>query len=158
MRKRRQHGATTVEFAFIGALAMLVLFAVIEFGRAVFVINMLGEVTRRGARFATVCPINDPAIAEVAVLNAPGGGAASPFIRELDTSQIAVEYLGSDGTLIGDPAGNFNNIRYVRVRVEGYQHRMLIPFFNRILTTPDFVTTLPRESLGVPRTGAVVPC
>ena len=50
----------------------MVLFGVIEVGRAMFVMNALDEATRRAARMATVCPINDPAIAQVGLFNAPG--------------------------------------------------------------------------------------
>ena len=35
---------------------------------------------------------------------------------------------------------------------------MLIPFATGLFTTPDFATTLRRESLGVPRDGVIQPC
>ena len=64
--------------------------------------------------------------------------------------------------LVLDPAdpAEFIAIRFVRVRVVGFQHRMLIPFVAGIanLDMPEFSTVLPRESLGVPREGAVTPC
>ena len=60
MTRMRQRGTTTVEFAIVGTVLMVVVFAVIEFGRALFVINMLTEATRRGARMAAVCPVSDP--------------------------------------------------------------------------------------------------
>lgn len=158
MNRRKQTGLTTVEFAIIGALALLVLFAVIEFGRSMFVLNALAEGTRRGARIAAVCPINDPAIAEVAVFNIPGGGANSPIINGLTTGNVSVEYLDANGIPLVNPAGTFILIRHVRVRIVNFQHQMLIPFGTYVFPTPDFATVLPRESLGVPRTGAVTPC
>jgi hypothetical protein len=61
--------------------------------------------------------------------------------------------------VIGDPVANFNMIRYVQVRVVGFQQQLLIPFASASFTMPEFVTTLPRESLGVPRSGvAPIPC
>lgn len=155
---RRQSGITTVEFAIIGAVAMLVLFAVLEVGRMVFVVNALNEVTRRSARVATVCPINDPAIREVALFNAPGGGTGSRFVSGLTPENIVLEYLDRNGSPITDPAAGFGQIHYVRTRVVGYRHEMLIPFISRFFTTPEFGTTLRRESLGVPREGAVQSC
>ena len=62
---RRQHGTTTVEVAIIGVVVMVVLFGVIEIARVFFVFNALNEATRRGARVAAVCQLNDPAIAEI---------------------------------------------------------------------------------------------
>ena len=158
MNRRSQKGLTTVEFAFIGALALLVLFAVIEFGRALFVLNALSEGTRRGARMAAVCPINDPAIAEAAVFNNPGGGANSPIINGLTTADVSLEYLDANGTPLVNPAGTFILIRYVRVRIVNFQHQMLIPFGSYIFQTPEFATVLPRESLGIPRSGVPTPC
>ena len=64
MTNGQQRGATTVEFAIIGVAMLLVLFGVIEVGRAMFVMNALGEATRRAARMAAVCPLNDTAAAQ----------------------------------------------------------------------------------------------
>jgi Flp pilus assembly protein TadG len=153
-----QRGTTTVEFAFIGAVVLLVLFGVIEIARAMFVLNALGESTRRAARIATVCPVNDPAIAEVALFNPPGGGTASPIIGGLQAGNVAIEYLDENGNVLADPAAQFVAIRFVRARIVGFQHQMLIPFVTTLFTTPDFATTLRRESLGVPRAGAIQAC
>lgn len=155
---RRQAGLTTVEFAIIGGVALLVLFAVIEVARAVSVMNALNETTRRSARMAAVCPIDDPSIMEVALFNAPGGGTESRFVHGLTPGHIVLEYLDQNGDPITDAAASFGQIHYVRTRIVGYQHEMLIPFVSHIFTTPEFGTTLRRESLGVPREGAVAPC
>ncbi len=154
MNRRLQGGTTTVEFAIIGLVAMVVLFALLEFSRLVFELNALNEATRRGARMAAVCPVNDPAIAQVAIFNAPGGGGASPIITGLSASNVAVEYLNQTGGALGSPAANFAQIRYVRVRMTNLQHTLLIPLFNLTLPLPGYPTTLPRESLGIPRVGA----
>jgi len=159
MRARcRQHGVTTVEFAIIGAIVMIVLFGVIEVGRAVFSLHTLGETTRRAARIATVCPVNDPAIRDVAFFNAPGDGSGNGILSDLAPENIVIEYLDRSGDVIVDPVANFTQIYFIRTRIEGYQHRMLIPFLDFIFTTPDFSTTLRRESLGVPRDGSIQAC
>lgn len=155
MNRVRQKGLTTVEFSIIGLVAMIVLFGLIEFSRLVFTVNALSEATRRGARMATVCPINDPAIARVTVFNAPGGGANSPIIGGLTTGNVAVDYL----TRAGTPTGTFANIEFVRVRIVGFQHTLLLPLFGLTFALPEFPSTLPRESLGIPRVGAgPLPC
>lgn len=144
MKKRRQSGLTTVEFALVASLFFIVLFAVIEFGRALFVWNTLTEATRRGARLAAVCPLNDPAIVNVAVFNAPDASGASAVLNGLSTGNVTTQYLDASGNV----TGTAGNIRYVRVRIDNYQHTLLIPFFNTTLTAPPFETTLPSESLG----------
>jgi hypothetical protein len=157
--RSRQSGLTTVEFSLVGLLAITLLFAVLEFGRALFVLNGLEEATRRGVRVAVVCPVGNPTpIAEVAVFNQPGGGARSSVVGGLTTGHVRVEYLARSGAVLASPAGaDYNRIRFVRVRIEGFQHRLMIPLFATTFTMPQFPTTLPRESLGVTRE-LVVPC
>ena len=151
----KQRGLSTVEFALVAAVLFMLIFAVIEVARAFFVTSALDEATRRGARMAAVCPINDPAIAQTAAFN-------NALIPDLDASDIAVEYLDGAGVIIGNPAvpAGFRLIRYVRVRVVGYQHQMFIPFATALTPffMPEFAAVLPRESLGVPRQGVITPC
>lgn len=152
----RQCGLATVELAIIGALVMTTLFAVLEVGRAFFVYNSLEEATRRGARMAAVCQINDPAIAEITVFNASGGGSSSSLIYDLTTANVNVQYLNNNGQTIANPAGNFDDIEFVRVGIQNFTHQMYIPFVQGLVgafATPTFATTLPRESLGITRDG-----
>jgi Flp pilus assembly pilin Flp len=154
VNRRQQAGTTAVEFAIIGTLAMVVILALIEFSRLVFVLNALSEATRRGARMAVVCPLNDPAIAQVTVFNAPGGGGNSPVVSGLSTANVVVEYLDQNGTVMGNPGGAFTQIGYARVRIDSFQHRLVIPLGPPPFTLPGYPSTLPRESLGIPRVGA----
>jgi Flp pilus assembly protein TadG len=152
-----EKGLTSVEFAVVGLLFFVVLFGVFEVSRAFYYFNALDEVTRRGARMAAVCVVNDPAIAEVAVFNASGGPAASGLIPGLTTANVQVDYLNRDGVVIGDPVTNFGNIDYVQVSIVNFQHQLIIPTNFITITSPDFRTVLPRESLGVSREG-FTPC
>jgi hypothetical protein len=157
--KHRQQGLATVEFAVIAALMLLLLFAVIELSRLVFVWNSATEATRRGVRVAVVCPINDPAIANIAVFNDATTPGASSLLNGLSTSDVLVEYLDSGGNPVdcsgcncddscGDPP--YVSIKYVQVSIPNYTHTlMLLPPFNVTLTMPPFTSSLPRESLGV---------
>ena len=155
MRRYRQQGLSTVEFAIVALVLFMMIFGVIEVGRAFFVASALDEATRRGARMAAVCPINDPAIAQTAAFD-------NALIPGLDTSDIVVEYLDESAGVVpnpADPAG-FITIRFVRVRVVGFQHQMFIPLVTSLslFTMPEYATMLPRESLGIPRTGVVTAC
>ena len=154
MPKFKQSGLSTVEFALVASVLFILIFAVIEVARAFFVASALDEATRRGARMAAVCPVNDPAIAQAAAFD----GAVVP---SLGPGDFAVEYLDTGGNVVGSPAGSgFRQIRYVRVRVTGYQHQMFIPFAIALtpFSMPEYAASLPRESLGIPRTGAITPC
>jgi hypothetical protein len=140
-----QRGTTTVEFAIVGAIVITILFAIIEFGRIVFTLNMLQEGARRGARVAAVCAVGDAAVANAAVFaKLPG----------FSTANVVVEYLDQDGAV----TGVFSAIRYVRVRIVGYSFPIAIPFINPTFDAPEFSSTLPRESLGIPSFGAAPAC
>ena len=149
----KQSGLSTVEFAIVALVLLLMIFGVIEIARAFFVTSLLDEATRRGARMAVVCPINDPAISQAAAFN-------NTLIPDLDAGDITVEYLDTAGAIVGNPVDptGFRQIRYVRVRVVGYQHQMFIPLAAAFFVMPEYATVLPRESLGIPRQGAIVPC
>ena len=159
----KQQGTTTVEFAIIGAAAMLVMLGAIEMSRMVFVVNALGESTRRGARMAAVCPVNDPKILQTAVFN-DAGGTTSPLINGLTTANIQLEYLDDLGDpipIVGVPDQmTFASITYVRVQIVNFTHNMILPIPIGPLTMPAQPVTLPSESLGVVPAGAggIQPC
>lgn len=159
MNLRRQKGTTTVEFAIVGMVAMVCLLGVIEVSRLLFVINTLGEATRRGARLAAVCPVNDPAISEMTVFNSVGGNN-SPIINGLTTANVQLQYLDVAGTPIGSDLSNPSNyaqINYVRVQVVNYVHQWIFPGLGAFNMPPQ-PSTFPRESLGVPRNEPIQPC
>lgn len=155
MRRRLELGTTTVEFSIIGLLLMIVVFAVIEFGRAMFVMNTLTEATRRGARMAVVCPVGDPKPATVAVFGNSSG--ASAVVAGLTTANVQIQYLDVNGAPIASPTANFGNIRYVNVSIVGFSQSFVIPTLATSIPMNGLSTTLPRESLGVTPT-AVTAC
>ena len=129
-----------VEFSIIGVLLFILLFGVLEFGRLLSTFVALGEATRRAARLATVCTINNAAITSTGQFaNLPGFTAAN----------LQIQYLDSSGAVLGSPAGSYSSIQYVRVQVTGYSIPLSIPLINPTVTAPSFAVTLPRESLGV---------
>jgi len=141
---RLQRGITTVEFAIVGVLLSILLFGVIEFGRLLSTFATLGESTRRAARLATVCPVNDPGITSTGLFGTlPGFSSAN----------LQIQYLAADGSVLGNPGGaDYNSIAYIRVQVTGYSVSLAIPLINPSITVPGFPVTLPREALGVTRT------
>lgn len=152
--KRRQAGVTTVEFAVVGAVLLLAVFAVIEFGRLLWTWESLAEATRRGARVAAVCPVDHAAITNVTLFNDPGDSGPSAILADLTADNVAVTYLDRDGNVLFDPMNNWCQIEYVRVRITDYVHNFVVPLVGSFLDAPEFATTLPAESLGlVPGTG-----
>lgn len=151
--RARQLGVTTVETAIVAMLALITLFAVVEIGRVFYVLNALEEATRRGARIAAVCQINDPAIGQIASFTSSG----APVVGGLSPANIQVSYLDLNGNLLPNPIGTFGAIAFVRVRIVNYTHQLLIPLFVTSITAPPFSAVLPAESLGV-WPGGLSPC
>ncbi|MFI4867873.1 MAG: TadE/TadG family type IV pilus assembly protein [Steroidobacterales bacterium] len=145
---KKMRGLYTVEFAIVASILMILLFACIEFGRGVYTFAALNEGTRRAARLAAVCPINDPAIAgAVNFLGVPG----------FNNANVSVTYLDINGASLGaTPA--LGNVAYVRVSVVGYTVPLAIPFVTPTLISPPFTVTLPAESLGLSNTGVSTAC
>lgn len=144
---RQQRGTTVVEFALVAVVFFTVLFGLIDLSRLYFDVAALDEATRRGARLAAVCPINDPAISQAAIF-ADGGGDSS-LVTGLGTQNISVQYLNRDGDTVADPAGaGYGSIRYVRVSIQNFQVQTIIPFMTQVIDLPAFATTIPSESLG----------
>jgi hypothetical protein len=157
---KRQSGITVVEFAVVAAVLLTVIIAIIDIGRLYFTVAALNEATRRGARVAVVCPINDPAIQQVAAFNESGNSGSSSIVSGLLPQHFDVQYLNATGGAVANPGGaGFLTIRYARVRLNGdFQVQTFIPGLQRVVPLPDFAATLPRESLGIPRVGMVQPC
>lgn len=143
--KKCARGTVTVEFAIIAAALFIVLFAVIELARIIWVWNTADEATRRGARVAAVCPINSTVVPDVTIFSDPENPSDSPILLGLTTGDVSVSYLEGDGTT---ETTNLQAIRYVRVAIIDYEITPLIPFVDTTFTLPPFSTTLPSESLG----------
>lgn len=161
---KKHHGAAMVEFAVAALLFFIVLFGVVEFGRFFFVYNTLVEASRRGARTAAVCPPNNingstAKITNVVLFNTPSDTSGNGILG-LSAANVNIEYLLDDmstwtyspDTYGGVVTGNIDDIKFVRVSINGFQHTVIIPlpFFNSPFTIPTTATTttLPSESLG----------
>ena len=146
INRHKQRGAETVEFAMIALLFFAILFAIIEFSRAMFTWNALAEATRRGARLAAVCPVGSPIPAQVAIFDVIDGSlGTSPIISGLTPNMVSIRYLNEGGNDEADA----KNIRFVEASITDYPHQLIIPLWGSLLTAPPFTTTLPSESLGV---------
>jgi hypothetical protein len=149
----RMRGTTSVEFAIAALVTLIILFAVIEFGRLLFVRAILEEGARRGARLAAVCPVADPYVISATRFAAADGSAR--FAPGLTADQVVLQYLDAAGNPLGEPANNVASIRFVRVSIQGYTMPVFIPLFDISLSPAAVSSIQPVESLGLTVTGAV---
>ena len=150
-----------IELAIVSLLFFILLFAVLEFSRLLFVWNAVADATRLGARAAAVCIIDSDDIAMITRSDPTGSG--NPLIpNEIDATNIQVRYLDNNGGEVVNPnpanVPVFLTISYVEVSIINYQHELLIPVFGGMVTLPPFTTTRPREALGIlPLADGVLP-
>ena len=141
---KKMHGTYVVEFAIVGLLLMMLLFGCLEFGFATFSFAALNEGTRRAARLAAVCPLNDPKIASaVNFMGVYGFNTAT---------NVQVSYLDANGAVLGAPT--LGKVYYVEVSVTNYTIPLAIPGLSQSITSPSFAVTLPAESLGLSNAGS----
>src|ERR1700694_1182742 len=92
--RKNERGSTLVEFAVGATVFLTILFAVLEFGRALWVHNALADAARRGARYAVVHAAADSAsVKNVVVYGDPAGGG-NPLVDNLAPSHVNVTYSG----------------------------------------------------------------
>jgi Flp pilus assembly protein TadG len=141
---KRMRGLYMVEFAIVGSLLMMLLFGCLEFGLATFSLAALNEGTRRAARLAAVCPLNDPAI--TSAVNFMGVYGFN------NATNVLVSYLDANGATLAAPT--LGKVYYVQVSVQNFTIPLSIPGLSDSITSPSFVVTLPAESLGVSNAGS----
>ena len=135
---KEQKGATIVEFAIGATIFLTCVFAVLEFGRALWVHNALADAARRGARYAAVHSANDvSAVKNVVVYGDPAGGS-TPIVDNLSASNVNVQY-----SAFGLNGGT------VSVSITNYQFQFVIPLVGTTIQMPNYTTTLTGESAGL---------
>lgn len=150
-KKSGERGSTLVEFAIGATVFLTVMFAVIEFGRALWTHNALADAARRAARYAVNQPAASPAgtkttgtnvgpsisaIRNVAVYGNPAGGS-QPLVTDLTPENLNIQY-----TNFGVGSGT------VAVTITNYQFKFVMPIVGTSIQMPDYNTTLTGESAG----------
>jgi Flp pilus assembly protein TadG len=136
--RRDERGATLLEFAIGATVFFTAMFAVIEFGRALWTHNALSDAARRGARYAVNHPASDIAgVQNVVVYGDPAGGS-KPLIDNLTTANVQVQYSN-----FGLGTGT------VSVSITNYKFQFIIPIVGTTISMPNYTTTLTGENAGL---------
>jgi Flp pilus assembly protein TadG len=135
--KDNERGSTLVEFSIGVTVFAVAMFAVLEFGRALWAHNALSDAARRGARYAVLHSANDTAAVKNIVVYGNAAGTGNPMLNNLSTANVDVVYNNfglNDGT--------------VTVKITNYQFQFVIPIVGTTITMPSYSTTLTGESAG----------
>ena len=136
-KHRYQRGAALVEFALVPSAGFIVvLFAVFELGRLLFIFNTANEATRLGARLATVCDANATLITQ----------RMSQLLPQLNASTVSLQY--DPPYCAADSATARATCRTVTVSVKpGTMVNTYIPLLSFSVEIPSFATTMTREAM-----------
>lgn len=133
-----QRGATLVEFAIGATVFLTVMFAVLEFGRALWVHNALTDAARRGARYAVIHTAADSNLVKNVVVYGDPAGGTQPVVPNLTTANVTVAY--SNFGLEGGTAS---------VSITGYEFQFVLPLVRTSIQMPSYTTTLTGECAGL---------
>lgn len=113
--RRDDRGAAAVEFALVLPILVVLLFGVIDFGRALFAYNYLTAAVREGGRFAAV---QESASSEAAVRD-----RMSVYLQQLETLALP----DVDPATITSVPNSVIDPRYITVTITGYELEPITP-------------------------------
>ena len=135
--RKREEGASLLEFAIAATVFLTVMFAVVEFGRALWVHNALSDAARRGARYAVLHKATD--IEDVKKIVVYGDlTETTPLLENFSTGNVDVVY--DNFKLDGGT---------VKVSVHDYDFQLILPLLVSSIRMPGYTTTLTGESAGL---------
>ena len=136
---RRERGAALVEFSIAALVFLTSIFAVIEFGRLLWVHNALTDAARRGARYAVSHKKSEADDARrMAVYGTTDTSVTTPLVTDLKPEMVSVTH-----------SGNFNvGEGTVTVKIEKYDFKFVVPIVGTTIRMPEYMTTLTAESAG----------
>lgn len=145
---RNQRGVALVEFAIGATVFLTAMFAVLEFGRALWTHNALADAARRGARYAAINAPNETAVKNVVIYGDAGGGS-KPLIPDLDADKVIVQYSTNPPFSLA--------MGTATVRIEEFEFKLVLPFLGTSIQMPNYRTTLSAENAGAPIPGGGAP-
>lgn len=137
-QRSNERGSTLVEFSIAATVFLMAMFAVLEFGRALWTHNALTDAARRGARYATLQGQDkEDLVKNVVVYGSPNGGSQA-VVQNLTTDNVDVVYDS-----YGLDSGT------VTVSITEYKFEFVIPIVSTSIEMPSYSTTLRGESVGL---------
>jgi TadE-like protein len=135
--KKRERGSTLLEFAIGATVFLTAMFAVLEFGRALWIHNALADAARRGARYAVINVQDEAKVKNVVVYGDEDGGT-KPLVDNLGVGNVSVNYSGFE-----------MNKGTVSITITNYEFQFVLPFLATSIQMPGYTTTLTAESAGL---------
>jgi Flp pilus assembly protein TadG len=137
--RRRQGGATALEFALVMIFFLTVFLGILDFARMLWTWNAANEATRWGARISVVCDKGAAAVV----------ASMQKILPQLAPANVQIDWYDSAGAV--STTCTFSNCAGVNVRITALDYKWISPigFSNHAaIPMPGFSTYLPREIMG----------
>lgn len=117
-----ERAAAMVEFAIVLPVLLLIVFGIIDFGRALYTMNNLTSAVREGARLASTQISPDPTT------------AGSMSAVQSKVSAFVVSFGGNNGapTVTETFSGTLPNLQSITVQIVGYEFQPITPLAGMI--------------------------
>lgn len=140
-----QRGAALIEFSLSVLIFFVVMMGIVEFGRALFLINMAGRATQMATRLATICDQNDPQyniirdkvkyfIEASGQIRVPSGGGWLNITPNSDTCYFQPK------------SGNVDPC-WITTSLSNLSFKLMIPLMDIRVTLPEYRVTQVREAM-----------
>ena len=143
--RKAEHGGSLLEFSLAVVLFFALAMGVVEFGRAMFLINLAGRATQLATRLATVCDQNDPQyniIREKVRYFVEGSGQIKV---PANTTWLTIT-PNSDTCYFAQQSGNVDPC-WITTSLDNLQFKLMIPLMDIRITLPEYRVTQVREAM-----------
>lgn len=140
-----QKGTSLVEFALSIVIFIVIVMGIVEFGRALFLINTAGKATQLATRLATICDIGDMNMIRSKVR---AYLESSGQVHILNDNWLSVTYNTST-CYLGAQSGNVDPC-WITASLNGSALKfdnLMIPLMKIQMTLPEYRVTQVREAM-----------
>ncbi|MEN6406418.1 MAG: TadE/TadG family type IV pilus assembly protein [Thermoguttaceae bacterium] len=136
--RRNRRGAAAVEFAIVAPLFFLLMFGMVEFGRAIMVQQVLTNAAREGARYAVLDGATSTMAKSkvVSYLTSAGIAGGSATICNSSGAEVEPSTIGYGESVVVSAQVPYNNVAWLPA-----------PWFLKNLTTMSATVVMRRETV-----------
>lgn len=138
----KEKGGSLVEFSLSILIFIIVVMGIIEFGRALFLINLAGRATQLGTRLATICDIGDP---QREIIR----NKVRYFVEATGQVKVPTDRIWLDIQPNFDTCYSVDKIDpcWITTSLKGLEFKLMIPLMDIWITLPEYRVTQVREAM-----------
>ena len=144
-RTEQQRGAALVEFSLSILVFFVVVMGIVEFGRALFLINMAGKATQMATRLATICDQSDSQY--YIIRNKVKFFIQSSGQIRVPSSNGWLNITPNSDTCYTLPTSGSVDPCWITTSLSNLSFKLMIPLVDIHITLPEYRVTQVREAM-----------